>query len=110
MLINLHDCGLVAATVTVIRCGKYRDNVSVLAPVVALHDQLMGSGDQGQAVVVVESLADVLSEGVASTSGAYSPTASVVGVTPEQIAHGALVGHFLDSVESADVVEGIDAR
>ena len=30
----------------------------------------------------------------------------VVGVRPEEVAHGALVGHFLDPVEVADAVEG----
>ena len=110
MLVNLHDCGLVAAAVAVIRCGEYRNNVSVLTPVVAFHDQLMGSGNQSKAIVMIESLADVLAEGVAGTSGTYSPTASVVGVTPQQIAHGTLVGHLLDSVERTNVIQCVDAR
>jgi hypothetical protein len=110
MFVNLHDCGLIAAAVTVIGSREYRDDVSVLTPVVTFHDQLMGASDQRQTVVVVEGLADVLTESVASTSGAYSPTTSVVGITPEQIAHGTLVGHLLDSVERTDVVERVDAR
>lgn len=110
MFVNLHDRGLVAAAVTVIGSREYRDDISVLTPVVALHDQLMGSGDQRQTVVVVESLADVLAESVTSTSGTDSPTASVIGITPKQIAHGSLVGHLLDSVERTDVVQRVDAR
>lgn len=110
VLVNLHDCGLVTTAVAVIRGGKYRNDVSVLTPVVALHDQLVGSGDQSQAVVVVEGFADVLTKRVTSTSWAYAPAASVVGVTPEQVAHGTLVGHLLNSVESADVVESVNAR
>ena len=86
------------------------DDVPVLAPVVALHDQLMGSRNQSQTVVVVKGLANVLAKGVTCTSWAYSPAASIVGVTPEQVAHRAFVGHFLDSVEGANVVKGIDTR
>lgn len=110
MLVNFHDCGLVAATVTVIGSREYCDDISVLTPVVALHNQLMGSGDQCQTVVVVESLTDVLAESVTSTSGTDSPTASVIRITPKQIAHGSLMGYLLDSVERADVVQCVDAR
>ena len=110
VLINLHDRGLVAAAVTVIGSREYRDDISVLTPVVTFHDQLMGSGNQSKAIVMVESLADVLAEGVTSTSGTDSPTASVIGITPKQIAHGSLVGHLLDSVERTDVVQRVDAR
>lgn len=45
-----------------------------------LHDQLMGAGHQGEAVGVVEGFRDVLSEGVASTSGGDAPPAAIVGV------------------------------
>ena len=33
-----------------------------------LHDQLMGAGDQGEAVIVVEGLTDVLAERVTCTT------------------------------------------
>lgn len=76
MFVNLHDCRLITASVAVIWCylavssyswilgrtrrrvltRKDRDNVPILRPVVSLHDQLMGSRDQGEAVVMVESL------------------------------------------------------
>lgn len=70
----------------------------------------MGSCHQCQAVVVVKGLTNVLAKSVAGTSWAYSPSASVVGVTPKQVAHGAFMGHLLDSVKSADVVKGINTR
>lgn len=55
-------------------------HVPVLGPVVALHYQLMGASDKGQAIVMVESLRDVLAEGVAGTTRRYSPSTSVIGV------------------------------
>ena len=54
MFINLHDGSLVAAAVTVVGGTEYGDDVPILTPIVALHDQLMRSGDQCQAVIVVE--------------------------------------------------------
>lgn len=45
-----------------------------------LHDQLMGARHQSEAVGVVEGFGDVLSEGVASTSGRDAPPTAVVGV------------------------------
>lgn len=69
----------------------------------------MSPGNQRQAIVVVERLRDVLAKRVAGTTGRDSPTAAIVGVRPEQIAHGSLVGNLLDPVESTNVVECVDA-
>ncbi|KAB8364839.1 hypothetical protein FH972_024702 [Carpinus fangiana] len=109
MLVNLHDGGLVAAAVAVVRRGEDGDDIPILAPVVALHDQLMCARDEREAVVVVEGLGNVLAKGVAGTSGRDAPAAAVVGVAPQQVTHGAFVGHFLYAVEGADVVEGVNA-
>jgi hypothetical protein len=69
----------------------------------------MGACHQRQAVVVVERLRDVLAECVAGTTRGYSPTAPVIGIRPEKVAHGPLVWDFLNAVERPDVVEGVDA-
>ena len=84
-------------------------HVAVLRPVISLHNQLVSSCDQCEAVVVVERLRDVLSERVTGTSGGDTPTTAVIGIGPQQIAHGAFVGHLLNPVQSANVVEGVDA-
>ena len=55
-----------------------------------LHDQLVGSGDQGQAVGVVEGLRYVLAEGVPGPSGRDSPASAVVRVWPQQVTHRTL--------------------
>lgn len=68
----------------------------------------MRTGHQRQTIVVIERLRDVLPESVSSTTGRDPPAASVVGITPQQVAHGPLVGNLLDAVEGADVVEGVD--
>lgn len=57
---------------------------------------------------MIERLADILAERVTRTTGTYAPAAAVVRVAPEQVAHGSLVGDFLDAVQGADVVEGVD--
>lgn len=51
-----------------------------------------------------------MSEGVTRTSGRNSPTATIIRITPKQIAHGPLVGHFLNTVKGSDVVESVDRR
>ena len=43
-------------------------------------------------------------------SRADPPAAPVVRVRPQQVAHGALVGHLLDPVQGADVVERVEGR
>lgn len=68
----------------------------------------MCSCNKSQAVVVIECFRDILPKGVTSTTGRDTPAASVVGVTPEQIAHGPLVRNFLDPIERTNVVQSID--
>ena len=58
---------------------------------------------------MIECLRYVLSKCVARTSRTDSPSTSVVRVTPEQVAHWSFVRYFLDSVQGADVIQGVDA-
>ena len=73
-----------------------------------LHDQLMGAGDQGEAVIVVEGLADVLAERVASTTRRDAPATAIVWIRPKQVAHRSLVRHLLHTINGPYVVQGID--
>jgi len=109
-LVNLHYGGLVTASVAVVGCGENRDDVALVSPVVPVHDKLMRTCDSSQAVRVVELLRDVLSEGVTSASGRDTPTTTVIGVRPEQVTDGALVGSLLDAIELANLVKCINAR
>ena len=68
----------------------------------------MCSRDECQAIVVVESLRDILPKCVTSTSGRDPPPTAIIGVTPQQITHGAFVRHLLNTIKRSDVVEGID--
>ncbi|KAH9407846.1 hypothetical protein TYRP_011491 [Tyrophagus putrescentiae] len=107
-VVELHDRRLVAAAVAVVGRTEDGHHVVVVAPVEALHHQLVGAGDQRQAVGVVEGLADVVAEGVAGAARADAPAAAVVRVGPKEVAHRPLVGHLLQAVEGANVVEGVD--
>ena len=53
-VVQLHDGRLVAASVAVVGRGEDGDDVSVVAPVVALHDELVRTGQKLQTVDVVE--------------------------------------------------------
>lgn len=107
-VVQLHDGRLVAAAVAVVGRREDGHHVVVVAPVEALHHQLVGASDQCQAVGVVEGLADVVAKGVAGAARTDAPAAAVVRVGPEQIAHGAFVGHLLQAVQGANVVQGVD--
>jgi len=70
----------------VVRRGEDGDDVFLVAPVVALHDQLVRARHQRETVVVVELLGDVLPECVAGTAGTDAPAAAVVGIGPQEVA------------------------
>ena len=69
----------------------------------------MRTRDERKPVVVVERLADVLTECVSSSSGAYSPSATVIRVGPKQVAHGTLMRHLLYPVQCTDVIKRVNA-
>ena len=110
MLVDLHDSRLVPAPVAVVGCGEDGHNLRLVGPVVPVHDELVCAGDESEAVLVVVLLADVGAEREAGASGRDSPAAPVVGVGPEEVAHGSLVGNLLDAVELANVVQSVDGR
>ena len=110
MLVNLHDGGLITASVAVVRCAEDGHHISILAPIVALHDELMRSRDQCQAIIVVERLADVLTKSLASASWTDAPATSIVRITPQQITHWPLVRHFLNPVQTSNIIQCIDTR
>lgn len=56
---------------------------------------------------MVELLRNVLAEGIAGTPGGDAPAGAVIGVGPEEVAHGTLVGHLLHSIELAHLVETV---
>jgi len=107
--VDLHDGSFVSASVAVIRSGKDSHNIPFVCPVVSIHHKLMSASDSSQAVRVVELFGNILAERVASTSWAYAPTASVIGVRPQQIADRAFVGHFLNAIELSNLVKSINA-
>jgi hypothetical protein len=51
-----------------------------MRPVVAIHHQLVSTGNKLQVVRVIELLGYVLTEGIPSTSRGDTPTASIVRV------------------------------
>lgn len=108
VLVHLHNGRLVAAAVAVVGGAEDSHHVHRVRPVVAVHHQLVRAGHQAEAVAVVEHLRDVAAEGVAGASGGDAPAAPLVGVGPQQVAHGALVRHLLHAVQLPDVVQRVD--
>lgn len=70
----------------------------------------MRSSYECQTVVMIEGLTDILSERVSRSTRADTPTAAVVRIGPEQITHRAFVRHLLNTVDGANVIQGIDGR
>jgi len=49
-LVDFHDGCLVTASVAVVWCRKDCDDVTVVGPVVTIHDELMGTSNQFKVV------------------------------------------------------------
>lgn len=68
----------------------------------------MRSRDQRQPVIMIESLRNILTECISRTTRRDTPTTPIIGITPQQITHGPLVRHLLDSIQRPDIIECIN--
>jgi len=59
-IIQFHEGRLVATSVAIVWRWEYCDHVAIVTPVVALHDQLMGTRHKCQAVCVVKGFRNIL--------------------------------------------------
>jgi hypothetical protein len=55
-------------------------------------------------------LDDVCAEQKPRAAWAETPAFDLVGIGPEEIAHGAFVGHFLFSVNEPDFIDAVNER
>lgn len=110
LFVEFHDGCLVSAAVTVVGCTENRDDALFVGPAVAFCDKLVSTGDQLETIVAVELLRDVLAKDMTGTTRRGSPAGTLFGVRPEEIAHGAVVGDFLDTIKGADVIKSVDGR
>jgi hypothetical protein len=94
-LVYFHDGCFITTSVTVVGCWEDCYYVSLMGPVVSIHDQLMSTGDEFQVVGMVELLRDVLSEGVTSTTRWNTPSTTIIGIWPKQIANGSINKEWL---------------
>ena len=69
----------------------------------------MSARHQSEAITMIKSLGNILSKSVTGTTRRDTPTSPVVGVGPQKVTHGTLVGYLLKTVQSANVVQSVNA-
>lgn len=107
-LINSHDSSFITTSVAVIWRTENCHDVAVVRPVISIHYQLVSTSYSRQVICVIKLFRNVLAERVACTSWGDTPTATIVGVGPKQVAHGAFLWHLLNSVELSNLIEGVN--
>lgn len=109
-LVDLQNGCFVSAPVAIVWSREHRHDILLVAPVEAVHDQLVCTADKFQAIRLVKLFANILAERVASASGRNSPAHAIIGVRPEEITYGPLVWNLLDTIQLLYLVEGINTR
>ena len=82
-VINFHNSRLVSASVAIVWSRENGNNLSVVLPLVPLHNKLVGTWNKVKPVDVSELFCNVLTERVASSPRRDTPTTSLVTVTKE---------------------------
>jgi len=110
VFVNFHNCCFITTSITVVRCREDSHNITLVRPVISVHNKLMSTGNSSQTVSMVKLFRNILAKRVTSTSGGDTPTTSVIRVGPEEIANRSLMGNFLHSIELTDLIKSIDGR
>jgi len=110
VFVQNEDGGYVPAAIAVVGCAPDSDDRPVEHDLVPLHRELVRARDEVERVVVRECLGDVPAEEKACTARGEAPACDVVGVGPEEVAHGAVVRHFLLAVDRAYLVYARQVR
>jgi hypothetical protein len=66
-VIDLHNRSLIATPVAVVGSRKHCDDLSIVLPLVSLHNQLMSTGDEMKPIDMSKLLSNVLTESVAGS-------------------------------------------
>mmetsp|Transcript_15708 Transcript_15708/g.36056 ORF Transcript_15708/g.36056 Transcript_15708/m.36056 type:complete len:312 (-) Transcript_15708:8-943(-) len=109
-VIDFHNGRLITTPVAIVGSREHSHDTSIMLPLVSLHHQLMSPRNKKEAIDVGKLFGNVLSKGVSSTPWRNSPTTTIVGIGPDQIAHGPLVRDFLDSVKIPRMIQSINGR
>ncbi|KAG7730348.1 hypothetical protein KL933_000143 [Ogataea haglerorum] len=101
----------VAAPVAVVGRRPDGHEAAVEHLLVALHDQLVGAGNQTEAVFEQKPLGLGVAEQVARAARRHRPGRDVfLGVGPQQVAHEPVVRDLLFAVDQPDLVDRLDRR
>ena len=107
---ELQDCGNIAAAVTIVGSAPHCDDGTVKHFFETFHDQLMGSADEAEIVLVVETFDNVGAEEESSTSRRKAPAVDLVWIGPEKITHSAFMWDLLLAVKQPNLVDTVDKR
>lgn len=109
--VDRQDGRHIAAAIAVVWSRPDRDEGLVKEELEALLHELVRAADELYAVGLVKLLDSILAKEEPRAARRDAPVGdAVVGVGPQELAHGAVVRHLLLAVEGADVVEVVDAR
>jgi hypothetical protein len=77
-IIDFHDCGLISASVTIVRGRENRHHLPVVLPLIPFHDKLVCAWNKMKSVNVSKLLGNVLSKGIPGSPRWDAPSTSFV--------------------------------
>jgi hypothetical protein len=83
-LVHLHDGGLIATSIAIIRRREYCDDIHVVRPIAPIHNQLMRARYQRQPIALVEHFGYIGTKSISCASRGNSPTSAIIRYTQYQ--------------------------
>ena len=118
ILLNLHYCCNIIASVAIVWCAPYGDKVFILSyldnyfepKLISFLNQLMGPRNQVKVVDMAEVTGNFGSEDPSGSSSIDRPILYIFGIRPHQITERTFMGDLNSSVNSPDLINCLDLR
>lgn len=112
IVVDLEYRALIPTTIAVVRRREHRHTLLTMRVVISLHNQLMRPTDHLQVVLVMELVSYILTPTITSSSRGWTESTPtlICRIRPEQVAKRSIVRDVLNTVDGADLVDGVDLR
>jgi len=108
--IDLHKCGQVPTAIAVIWSRENCYEPLAMEPVIAFHDELVGTDNKVKSILTIKFLSDIMSKCIACSTRGDTPTQAIVRVAPHEITYWSLMWDFVYSIQTQDLIYCVKTR
>jgi hypothetical protein len=106
-VVQLEDGSQITRSINVVGGREKSEDIVIVSPLVALHNQLVSTDDIIQAVLLAELLGDISTPELTATTVGWCEARAIDRIRPQQVRDRALVTWFCEAVQCANLIKSL---